>query len=368
VSATLLDVWPPLPPGAYLRRRRAELPYPLEDRRCVLFARGRSGLYHGLRALGLGSGDVVLMPAYHHGSEVEAATRAGLACSFYEGDERLEPDVDELEGLLEPGVRALHITHYLGFPQDVARWRAWCDEHGLLLIEDAAQAWLARDAEGRPLGRLGDLAVFCLYKTFGVPDGAALVTRQGREVPTVRGFRRGGVARRHGAWLAARSGLAANLLLMRRRERPYDPEEDFALDQVTAGPGRASLALIRRLAGEEAAAARRAAYSRLLEALGEHVPEPFSELPDGASPFAFPVETNRKADVLSALAQERIQALDLGSVPHPSLPVSEFPAAERRRARTVGVPVHQELKPGDLERVSAVAAAVLSGRRSSRSR
>jgi dTDP-4-amino-4,6-dideoxygalactose transaminase len=188
VSATLLDVWPPLPPGAYLRRRRAELPYPLEDRRCVLFARGRSGLYHGLRALGLGSGDVVLMPAYHHGSEVEAATRAGLACSFYEGDERLEPDVDELEGLLEPGVRALHITHYLGFPQDVARWRAWCDEHGLLLIEDAAQAWLARDAEGRPLGRLGDLAVFCLYKTFGVPDGAALVTREGGEVPTVRGL------------------------------------------------------------------------------------------------------------------------------------------------------------------------------------
>lgn len=368
MSAGLLDVWPPLPPSAYFRRPPASLPFPLEDRRCTLYARGRSGLYHGLRALGLHPEDEVLMPAYHHGSEVEAAVRAGLGCRFYEGNERLEPDAGELERLLGPRVRALHLTHYLGFPQDAVRWRAWCDERGLLLIEDAAQAWLARDGVGRPLGSLGDLTVFCLYKSFGVPDGAAVLSRVRIDGATSRDSEFGALARRHVAWLAARSGLAATLVLARRRERPYDPESDFAVDDTTAGAaGRLSTTLIRRLVRKDAAGARRAVYARLLEALGEHVPAPFAELPSGASPFAFPVETDRKTMVLAALAQQRIHALDLWSVPHPSLPADEFPEAARRRTRAVGLPVHQELKPADVERIAAAAAAALSGRRSNQS-
>jgi dTDP-4-amino-4,6-dideoxygalactose transaminase len=67
--------------------------------------------------------------------------------------------------------------------------------------------------------------------------------------------------------------------------------------------------------------------------------------------------------VLSALAEQRIQALDLWSVPHPSLPAEDFPVAARRRARTVGLPVHQELSPGDIERIADAAITALSDRR-----
>ena len=122
-----------------------------------------------------GKGDEVLVPAYHHGSEIEALVRAGVKCRFYEASETLEPVTRELEAALTPRTRALLIVHYIGFPQDSDRWRRWCDEHGLLLLEDAAQAWLA-SASGRPVGSFGDLSVFCLYKTFGFPDGSALVT------------------------------------------------------------------------------------------------------------------------------------------------------------------------------------------------
>jgi dTDP-4-amino-4,6-dideoxygalactose transaminase len=364
MSDGLLDTWPPLPPDAYLRRAPASLPFPLGDPRCTLYALGRGALYHGLRARGLEPGDEVLMPAYHHGSEVEATIRAGLVCSFYEGTERLEPDPDELESLVGPSVRALHLTHYLGFPQDAARWRGWCDERGLLLVEDAAQAWLARGADGRPVGSVGDLAVFCLYKTFGVPDGAALVSGS---VQTNANGRSGlgTLVRKHAAWLAGRSGGAATLLLARRRERTYAPGKDFAVADADAGPTGTSVRLIRRLAGRDAAGARRAAYARLLDALADHVPAPFAELPSGASPFAFPVTTDRKAELLSTLARARIQALDLWSAPHPSLPADRFPAAARRRASTVGLPVHQELRASDIERIAAAAAAALSGRPSS---
>jgi dTDP-4-amino-4,6-dideoxygalactose transaminase len=129
----------------------------------VLFERARHGLWHGLRALGLGDDDEVLVPAYHHGSEIEALVRAGLTCRFYEASEGLAPDERELEALLGPRTRALHLIHYLGFPQEATRWRAWCEERGLFLIEDAAQAWLG-SLEGRPLGSFGDIAIFCLYK------------------------------------------------------------------------------------------------------------------------------------------------------------------------------------------------------------
>ena len=45
-----------------------------------------------------------------------------------------------------------------------------------MLIEDAAQAWLAT-RDGTPVGSHGDLAFFCLYKSVGLPEGAALVMR-----------------------------------------------------------------------------------------------------------------------------------------------------------------------------------------------
>jgi dTDP-4-amino-4,6-dideoxygalactose transaminase len=304
-----------------------------------------------LKALGLEPGDEVLMPAYHHGSEVEAAIRAGLSCAFYEGNERLEPVSEELAGLVGPRTRALHLTHYLGFPQDAGRWRSWCDERQLVLVEDAAQAWLAQDATG-PVGRAGDLVVFCLYKTFGIPDGAALVLR-GSGASPVDGARPGGLTRRHAAWLAARSGLVAGALARRRGEPgPYVAAEDFALGEPSR-PNAFGQKILRRLVAQDAAAARRLAYRRLLSELGHLVPAPFAECPDGASPFVFPVEVDDKEALLAALAARRISALDLWSVPHPALDAERFPAAARRRGRTVGLPVHQELRSSDLDRVAA---------------
>jgi hypothetical protein len=117
-----------------------------------------------------------LVPAYHRNSEVEALARAGIVCSSYKGGPPLEPNEKELESLLSPRVRALYLIHYLRSPQYAARWRAWCDEHDLLLIEGAAQALLSSRHGPPPVGSYGDLSTFCIYKTFGLPDGAAVIS------------------------------------------------------------------------------------------------------------------------------------------------------------------------------------------------
>jgi dTDP-4-amino-4,6-dideoxygalactose transaminase len=362
VSGPRLEVLPPLPPGVYFRRPAIlRPPFPLGEPDVTLFSRARHGIYAGVHELGLRPGDEALVPAYHHGSEVEALLRAGLACRFYEGTDRLEPDEAELESLRGPRVRLLHLTHYLGFPQDAARWRAWCDGRELFLLEDAAQAWFACLDDGRPAGSLGDVAVFCLYKSLAVPDGAALrlPDRSDRFGPEAdgRGLRK--AARGHVLWLLSRSATFSRL--QPHRPVPYEAAQDFALGDADRGPLELTVRLLGRLAGDDAAAARRGNYRRLLAALGEHVRTPFDKLPEGASPFCFPVETEHKVEVLTRLKRAGIAAIDFWSVPHPSLPVERFPRAARRRSRTVGLPVHQELRARDVARIAEAAAAALSG-------
>jgi len=342
---------PPLSPRVYLQRRSSRLPFPLDQPGCRLFSRARHGLLQGVRAVGLSPGDEVLVPAYHHGSEVQALVEAGLRCRFYEATMSLAPDHDELESLLGPRVRALHLVHYLGFPQDAPRWRAWCDARGLVLIEDAAQSWLA-SWQGRPVGSFGDLAIFCVYKSFGVPDGALLVSS--RPAPAPGGRRRSGareVLARHRQWLQQFAWRSPGRSPRPEPAEPYDPVLDFALGDVDAPPAGLSVMLLPKVARTQAARARRRNYRYLLERLPGTATPLFGYLPEGAVPFVFPVASADKAGLLRRLRQHGIDALDFWSVPHPSLPAERFPRAGELRASVVGLPVHQELRQVSLRRM-----------------
>jgi CelD/BcsL family acetyltransferase involved in cellulose biosynthesis/dTDP-4-amino-4,6-dideoxygalactose transaminase len=348
-------VWPPLPPGAWTAPAREVLPFPLGEPGCRLFARARHALWHGLRSLPLRAGDAVLAPAYHHGSEIEVLERLGLACRFYGLTELLEPDEAALDELLAPDVRALQLIHYLGQPQDGARWRRWCDERGLLLIEDAAMAWLARTPAG-PVGVHGDVAIYCLYKSFGLPDGAALFTRGEAAGPRAAGPPQlRAVAGLHLAWLRQRVAVAP--LPGGAPDGVYEPAEDFALGDVDAPIGAATVRLLPRIADADAAARRRANARMLADGLGAHVSPPFDGVADGAAPFVLPVRTRDKAALVHRLARAGIEALDFWSYAHPRLDPAQFPAIADRRASTVALPVHQELGPAQLDRIVAAAGA-----------
>jgi dTDP-4-amino-4,6-dideoxygalactose transaminase len=352
VAAPILTAWPPLPPGVYVRRPAAQLPFPLDRDDCRIVAWGRHALWHGIHALGLQPGAEVLMPAYHHGSEVQAILETGLVPRFYDSDGRLEPRQDELDALITPRTKALHLTHYLGFPQDARRWRRWCDERGVLMIEDAAQAWLAR-AGADPVGSFGDLSFFCLYKTFGVPEGAAVLCKfplERRRYDPRLGTRE--LIRKHGTWLASRSGVFSSVVAAVRRRPRIDAATEFELRDPASMPWRPTMFLLHRIADSTAAERRRQNYRELLGRVGTLVPAPFDRLANGASPFAFPVEAPNKEAVVKALFEAGIRALDLWSYPHPALPRRGFPEAEARRASTVALPVHQELRKADLARMA----------------
>jgi len=356
---TWLSVFPSLPPAVYLRRPRRRLPFPLDRPEARLYSRARSGLFAGLEALGAGADGDVLAPAFHHGSEIEALGRAGLNCRFYDARPGLAPDPEELEELLTPRTRALYLIHYWGFPQDETRWRAWCDERGLLLVEDGAHAFLASSG-GEPVGASADLVIFCAYKTFGVPDGGLAFCRRPPappEAPARSGLAR--LDRSHRNWLAGRIGPLARLRAASRHAHELEetPSVDFALGEAEP-PSRATALLLPRITRPDAPARRRANYRRLEGALGEVRSTAFPPLPDGASPAGFPIETVRKDAVLAALAAQGVIDGKMWTVPHPTLPVERFPGSARLRRTLVALPVHQELRSRDLDRiVRAVRAA-----------
>ena len=367
--STWISPWAPLRPDAWLRSRAPELPYPFTDSRVRLYEFARQGLWHGVQALGLATGDEVLVPAYNHGSELEVMNRAGVAMRFYGRGGALEPDEHELESLVGPATRALYLIHYLGRAQDSARWRTWCDAHGLLLIEDVAMAWLAA-RDGTPAGALADLAIYSPWKTFGLYDvGAMVCARPPARVPATRTTHARFVLRSHLRWLAGRSGLAGAAVRRRKARRAAFttlPADEWGLLDPDAGPSALSLFLLRRLArGADAPAARRRNFERLHERLAALAAPGFEQVDPEACPFAYPIATDDKHGLIAALAAQGVEVLDLWSVPHPSAPAAaEFPGVARRRATTVGLPVHQELRDGDIDRIAdAVLAYVRDGRR-----
>jgi dTDP-4-amino-4,6-dideoxygalactose transaminase len=360
LAPTRLSVYPALSPARLLRPPARRLPFPLDEPDSRLYLEARQGLWWALKGLGIGEGDEVLAPAYHHGSEIEVLVRSGARCRFYDVRGTFEPDEAELEPLLGPRVRALYLIHFLGFPQDSARWRRWCDERGLLLIEDGAQAWLSA-RNGRLAGADADLALFCLYKAFAVPDGGAVIARAIAGPPPDDGWpgaQRLAVLLAN--WARQRSRVAASVLSGRAQGHEQDerPEVDFALTAVDERPTRVTSALLRWVVDERAPARRRAHFAHLAERL-DHLRSPtFATLPDGASPLAFPIEVGDKRAVVDRLAREGIVDTRMWMVAHPALDAAAYPGAAALRERLVGLPVHQGLRRRDVERVAAVALAV----------
>jgi len=306
-----------------------------------------------MKALGLGPGDEILVPAYHCGAEVEALAAAGLTCRFFEATATLEPDEAELERSLGESVRALLLIHYFGFPQDGARWWSWCRARGLLLIEDCAHAALAT-RNGRPVGADGDLAIFSFRKTLPLPEGGAAVGPRSLSAPGGPAAHPGALLKSHTRWAMTRAARLDRALAPRERQA----DGGFDLGDVRSA-SRATGFLLSRLATPDVAQRRRDAYSRILAASGGRAPGPFAELPMEACPLFFPLETRGDADTIAAgMREEGIDARPFWPRLHPLLDASSFPGAVAWHRRFLALPCHQDLDDADLDRIEKAVACV----------
>ena len=140
---------------------------------------GLDALVLALRALGIGVGDEVLVPSNTFIATWLAVTAVGARPVPVEPDPNTyNIDVARLSDALTKQTRAIIAVHLYGQPANMAALSAFCREHGLRLIEDAAQAHGARHT-GRRVGSEGDIACWSFYpgKNLGaLGDGGCVTT------------------------------------------------------------------------------------------------------------------------------------------------------------------------------------------------
>ncbi len=170
-------------------------------------ASGTDALELGLRALGVEPGDGVVTPALSFVAAAEAIVRVGAVPVFSDVNvATMNTDRDATAAAISRGrragrrVRALVPVHLFGLCAPVASLHALALEEHLGLVEDAAQALGARDAEGRAAGQTGDCAAFSFFptKTLGAwGDGGAVVTSRDDIASRVRRLRVHGASAPH---------------------------------------------------------------------------------------------------------------------------------------------------------------------------
>jgi dTDP-4-amino-4,6-dideoxygalactose transaminase len=145
---------------------------------CVAVSNGLDAMYLTLAALDIGPGDEVIVPAHTFVATWLAVTRTGATPIPVEPEPlTYNIDPDALEAAVTPRTRAILAVHLYGQPAAMQRITEVAQLHGLLVIEDAAQAHGAR-YQGRPAGSLGAAAAWSFYpgKNLGAFGDAGAVT------------------------------------------------------------------------------------------------------------------------------------------------------------------------------------------------
>ncbi len=161
---------------------------------------GLSALELGLRALGIGQGDEVIVPAHTFIASASAVSFVGATPVFVDVDPHTcTIDASQIARRITPRTRAIMAVHLYGQPADLDAIMALAADQGLAVIEDACQAHGAH-YKGRRVGALGRFGAFSFYpaKNLGAyGDGGALVTNDPAVAQAVRQMRNYGQDRKY---------------------------------------------------------------------------------------------------------------------------------------------------------------------------
>jgi dTDP-4-amino-4,6-dideoxygalactose transaminase len=327
----------------------------------VAVSSGTAALHLACLAAGLGPGDEAIVPAFTFVASASGPRYAGASPVFCDvvSPQDFNLDPADVERRITARTKAVIAVHFCGYPARVRELAKLCDEHGLTLIEDCAQAIGARiDADGRQVGTVGALGTFSFFskKQLCVGEGGMVTTADDELATRVRLLR--SHAMTSSTW---------------DRHRGHDPAYDivdigfnFRLDEPRAALG---LSRLGRLAeGLEARRAIVRAYRERLEGV------PGVELCFGdqeierASHFAFPVllaDRGTRDGFRQRLKAQGIQttwypALHTLSEYRGTVPAGELPNATAVGDRHCALPLSATMTLEDVELVVAAVQSALT--------
>lgn len=165
--------------GERLARFEQAFANELGVKHCIGVGNGTDAIYIALRMLGIGPGDEVITAANSWISTSETVTQTGAKVVFADVEsDHFTIDPEDIERKITPRTKAIIPVHFHGNVADMDAITDICQRHGLLLVEDCAQAHFAQ-FKGRNVGTFGHAATFSFYpgKNLGAyGDGGAVVT------------------------------------------------------------------------------------------------------------------------------------------------------------------------------------------------
>jgi dTDP-4-amino-4,6-dideoxygalactose transaminase len=325
--------------GRHVEAFEREFAHATGTEHAVAVSSGTDALVLGIRALGLASGDRVVVPTNSFIATAEAVSIAGGVPHLVDCDGTSNIDVEQAAAAAQ-GAAGIIAVHLYGRPADMVALRAAADAAGCWLLEDAAQAHGA-ELDGRPAGTLGDAAAFSFYpgKNLGAPgEGGAVTTSDARVAAVVRQLRSHGEVERY------RSALVG-----------YNAR----LPELMAAALRIKLPHLARWT-----AARRALATQYHDLLSD-VPGVRLPAPDStavrSSHHLFVIEVDDR-DVV----RETLQLAGIETGLHYPVPIhlqdayaelghglGSFPVSERKASRLLSLPMYAELQATEVAVVSA---------------
>jgi perosamine synthetase len=137
----------------------------------VAVSSGSAALDVAVKAIGLGSQDEVVMPAFTIISCASSVVRAGARPVLVDADPHTwNMAVEEIERKITPRTKAVMAVHLYGLPVEMDRLMDIARRHRLRVIEDAAEA-IGQTFRGQPCGGFGDVSVLSFYANKHVTTG-----------------------------------------------------------------------------------------------------------------------------------------------------------------------------------------------------
>lgn len=302
---------------------------------------GLDALHLGLRALGVGEGDEVIVPSNTYIATWLAVSQCGARPVPVEPDARTyNLDPARIEAAITPRTKAILPVHLYGQPADMDAINAIAQRRGLKVLDDCAQAHGAR-WRGRRVGALADVSAWSFYpgKNLGaMGDGGGLTTDDAAVADAVR------VLRNYGSRIKYHNEVKGL---------------NSRLDEMQAAVLAAKLPQLDALTDQ-----RRAIAARLLDGLAG-APVGLSFVPEGAEPawHLFVIRHEARDRLQAALGERGIGTLIHYPVPPHLQPAyaelghaaGDFPVAEAIHREVLSLP----LWPGMTDaQTDAVVAAV----------
>ena len=325
----------------------------------VAVSSATAALHLSCRALGLGPGDEVIVPALTFVATLNAPRYTGaqpVLCDV-EAPERPNLSAENVERCITPRTRAVMAVHFCGYTADLGPLRELCDAHGIALVEDAAQAIGAEAEPGRQAGTVGRLGCLSFFskKQLCVGEGGAVLTADEELATTVRSLR--SHAMTSGTW-DRHTGHEASYDVV-------DVGYNYRLDEPRAALGLARLPRLR-----DDIERRRSAVRRYREALAVTPGLTLMWTDDDvarSSHFAFPVlfesgeERLRVRDALhgQGIQTTRYPALHAFTELAPLAAPGSLPAAEAAAYRHLALPLSSAQSDASVDAVASAVRAAL---------